>query len=375
MCRGNWRSTNRSCSPTQHLLSALALIALTALVTSGCGGGGGGIPGFSQGGDQFTPPENAMSTQQQTSTLATATVRGWLSNPQDISSDLLEPPIMLDSVENLFSFLGLTSQPSPPRPAGARSLVVQMTKAWLSGKLALRARAAQIIDWTDPQTGVHWTGTYEETATTHVLHATGTAQGTSLKVDLEEQLPATAFNLSLHLSGTAAADVQVENNTYAGKADIWVSYSVSAAPGQAKVSGSEGLEWSIPQGNDWLAVQRVVVQSELTLTLVAGVFTADLGGELTYAGWVGGGVFWIHVKGDVTASGPDNASDWDAIVGYWDGTASNGMSAHVEFAQDGSVSGWVKSASGETMATVLGNIHTQITFTYKDGTTDTITLF
>jgi len=89
----------------------------------------------------------------------------------------------------------------------------------------------------------------------------------------------------------------------------------------------------------------------------------------------GTGLFWVHTGGSVTATGPNNGSKWTTIVGSWDGSASNGMTAHVEFGDGGSVMGWIKNGDGELIAVITGNIAAQISLTHKDGTTHTLTLY
>jgi hypothetical protein len=353
-------------------------VLLVSLTVVGCGGGGGGgIPGFSQGGAPYTPPENIMSTKEQTREVVREVV--WALpidlSPAEIGEELSEPWAPVEAVDSLFVHLGIVER-TRTRAVTPQRFIAVFTKSWIKHPTARKGRQAQSIDWTDPETGVHWKGTYTETETETEyrisLNATGETEGTKITINISGRASEKEFSLSMGIEGTAPEDVWYEGATRRGVVRIWLSFSVSGSDTKGNGSVRYGMERSIPIDSKEVVVKRSVASGSLSYTVSGDQMTMTLKSDSTDSERIGEGLFWVRTQSNITCKARITEEEFSSVEGTVTASASNGMTASARINPDGTVNGWVKDDKGNQIGTISGNINTQIVLKYPDGTEEVI---
>jgi hypothetical protein len=353
-------------------------VLLVSLTVVGCGGGGGGgIPGFSQGGAPYTPPENIMSTKEQTREVAEEVV--WALpidfSPAEIGEELSEPWAPVEAVDSLFVHLGIVER-TRTRAVTPQRFIAVFTKSWIKHPTARKGRQVQSIDWTDPETGVHWKGTYTETETETEyrisINATGETERTKITINISGRESEKEFSLSMRIEGTAPEDVWYEGATRRGVARIWLSFSASGSDTKGSGSARYGVERSIPMDSKEVVVKRSVASSSLSYTVSEDQMTMTLKSDSTDSERIGEGLFWVRTQSNITCKARITEEEFSSVEGTVTASASNGMTASARINPDGTVNGWVKDDKGKQIGTISGNINTQIVLKYPDGTEEVI---
>jgi len=357
-----------------QVVVGFSCLLLVSLVVVGCGGGGGGgIPGFSQGGAPYTPPENIMSTREQTREVAEKVV--WALpidlSPAEIEEELSEPWAPVGAVERLFEELGAVER-ARTRVVTPQHFIAVLMKSWIKQPIARRGRQAQPIDWTDPETGVHWTGTYTETEDSISIKATGEAPGTKITVSISGRVSEKGFNLSMKIEGTVPENVWYEDEMWVGIARIWLSFSASGSDTKGSGSAQYGVEMTIPMDSEKVVVKRHVGSGSLSYTVSGDQMTMKLKVDSTDSERIGEGLFWVRTQSNIICKALIEEDEWSEVEGTVTASASNGMTASMRVNVDGTVNGWIKDAKGNQIGTILGNINTKIVLKYPDGTEEVI---
>ena len=356
----------------QVVVGSICLL-LASLIVVGCGGGGGGIPGFSQGGAPYTPPENIMSTREQTREVAEEVV--WALpiglSPEEIEEELSEPWAPVGAVESLFEELGAVER-ARTRVVTPQHFIAVLMKSWIKHPIARRGRQAQPIDWTDPETGVRWRGTYTVTENSISIKATGEAPGTKITVSISGRASEKGFSLSMKIEGTVPENVWYEDEMWVGVARIWLSFSASGSDTKGSGSAQYGVEMSIPMNGEKVVVKRYVGSGSLSYTVSGDQMTMKLREDSTDSERVGEGLFWVRTQSNITCKAELEEEEWSVVEGTVTASASNGMTASVRVNADGTVNGWIKDNRGNQIGTISGNISTEIVLEYPDGTEEVI---
>ena len=356
----------------QVVVGSICLL-LASLIVVGCGGGGGGIPGFSQGGAPYTPPENIMSTREQTREVAEEVV--WALpiglSPAEIEETMSEPWAPVEAVESLFVHLGVVER-TRTRVVTPQHFIAVLMKSWIKHLIARRGRQAQPIDWTDPETGVHWRGTYTVTENSISIKATGEAPGTKITVSISGRASEKGFSLSMKIEGTAPENVWYEDEMWVGVARIWLSFSASGSDTKGSGSAQYGVEMSIPMDSEKVVVERHVGSGSFSYTVSGDQMTMTWKVDSTDSERLGEGLFWVRTQSNITCKAELEEEEWSVVEGTVTASASNGMTASVRVNADGTVNGWIKDNRGNRIGTISGNINTKIVLEYPDGTEEVI---
>jgi len=357
-----------------QVVVGFSCLLLVSLIVVGCGGGGGGgIPGFSQGGAPYTPPETIMSTREQARGVAEEVV--WALpiglSPAEIEETMSEPWAPVEAVESLFVHLGVVER-TRTRVVTPQHFIAVLMKSWIKHLIARRGRQAQPIDWTDPETGVHWRGTYTVTENSISIKATGEAEGTRVTINISGKVSEERFSLSMKIEGTVPEDVWYEDEMWVGVARIWLSFSASGSDTKGSGSAQYGVEMSIPMDSEKVVVERHVGSGSFSYTVSGDQMTMTWKVDSTDSERLGEGLFWVRTQSNITCKAELEEEEWSVVEGTVTASASNGMTASVRVSADGTVNGWIKDNRGNRIGTISGNINTKIVLEYPDGTEEVI---
>ncbi|HOF87863.1 MAG TPA: hypothetical protein PLZ36_07120 [Armatimonadota bacterium] len=330
-----------------------ALVA--ALLMVGCGGGGGG------GGSVFSGVLDTSKTNVRADDSPQQHVQYMVNGSDDVKSisinaDVIDDILGAETAGEILSGFGLPA--TNAELYGGRSVSAPSRKG--ADALALRAylwarhnatpadgRASEPIDYTDPKTGIHWTGTYAESGDDDngaiSLQVTGDAPDTTITISISISWSGNTASGSIHVAGTGKT---LEGDTVG----ILISASVS---GQYTETASTETDAITIEVNAELTLNGgVVLRQTMTVTVTGNYQTGTTSGTLSATGesyvFAEDG-YWVHTKltmnatfGDTTtSSGSMTFSDCDGYVltlnlsGAGTFTHNGEKIADVTVAQDG----------------------------------------
>lgn len=337
-------------------------VAIGGLVVA-CGGGGssaGGQQSVSQW-PYYTPSPSVVSDRE------------WQTYAAYEAADLLQFLVYLPTTMDMISH-GLDAYLPAAALAGVRHFQGQLRRVSVTG-----GAGREQADWTDPDTGIRWTGSSDN----HGASLQGRGGNTDLTVSVEDTIRGSADGFTGHLWITAKGTLDVADvnsgwdfaggslgtTREAGIAIVDHQFKIAQVlkDGALTYSGQirDQTTWQHRLGGSWVTTTR----QEFSLTNLHG--TADRGedsftGNLTSRTGMptGEGLFWVahssHFDADLK-QGTDryrltrlNAADRLDF--------SNRASGQLNVTDDGTVSGSLKLSNGTAFAEFGGNLldHTDV---------------
>ncbi len=372
--------------------AAVAAAALIVVLVSGCGGGGSPATDWAR----YTPPAQVVPVEQQQEFAVSQTVEPVGSS----TSEATGPREMIEAgtapiapvVEYTVQESGLSGYlPVQVQSAGGShpNLVLAIAKL-MRGAIAQSAqsRPAQEnvieIDWTDPVTGIHWTGSFRQVLTGYRLDLHGEGPNTDVTVTASINVTTlSSATASLAIEGSVAAEVDLVNwqtgecEPRSGRAILNDRFRITATTEDEVTTAFNGTcsvddRFEVLEDDQW--VTKVRQEGSLgfngTLTDETGAASGEF--DLYFGVEAGEELFWAHHTGSVEAE-YDLVAEEGWIEVTHDVELSNGMTGHVAMDRDGNLDGWIRDADGELLATITGNLYDgtgQIIWT--DGTIEPI---
>jgi len=355
---------------------AIAFTVVLAVAVAGCGGGGGGSAEGTSWPAYTPPPEVADEGEQAAfagdEAVAAIQELGGVSeaNPWAISNANIDALVALAS--RILEGTGLMAASAPDdAPATtvtmmanfARYLAEQMPQ---SEDEVRPAETYEIDEWID---AIHWVGSVVINLNTISGSIHGEGPDTDVDIEIHGAVGLTSAHATITADGYISCTVGVQDwdeevsaacTDYNGRAylDDYISLTVSR----------EGDEWTHFSGtwdtNDEFAIyeaEQWVVKNKIEGThSVSGTIGDDLAftfeAELDYYFGVlaGEGFLWAHHDGMLAGAVDANQDiEWFSLSQEID--LSNGMTATIAV-NDWLISGEVRDAEGELLATLSGNL-------------------
>ncbi len=347
---------------------ALAAVALAALIAvAGCGGGGSASPTLKP----YTPPENVMTKEAQGEQVVYGSTGAtvWSVAAEEIT---------LTNFFNSDAFGDLGGFKTAAKLAGSGKPLVGVIAATAS---ALKSAAkqgecqSQDINWVDPVTGTHWTGTVEICPTSATLDVRADGPGGevfTLYAHISGQLsPSGALqgSVSLRANGTLVDPVPVwdqETQRFTTEGGQWVFDDVryTGSVSMELQSEAEGtwnergtIQGQVQRDGDWVTVWELRENGNGNFTYddEAGALTIQ-GSWTSQEAWlVGEGMFWVRTDVDLDIGYDLEDEEFTSLGLDVSSEASNDMRLTLTVDDNGDVNGQL-TQDGEVVATIEGNV-------------------
>jgi hypothetical protein len=366
-----------------------ALILCSLALLAGCGGGGGGPAPAEDPWPAYSPPDNVVSQEQReeyVGSQALGTLQALVEAPDDqwIFPYGRIPALanmgvgaLYPALENIIGSLSVA--PAPQQPSLSMMFLRVLQETSRPRQVEERMQTQDAIDWTDPETGVHWTGIVELQTTSLVVDLHGAGTNTNIDLDLTGSpilngTDVVGATVTGTISGQILAEVDVinwttgERTTVPGRATLdgdvdgeghWTdlsagTFSIDSLHMLADFETNSGGGWQLRDrqelegsgGGSW---DTEKVTANLTLNAHDGTTTSD------------GNLFWCEhdltanlqvMRADYSFSGTlhDDLAFSNGMSGYLDITAPAGLSS-------GTVDGKIYDTNGTTViATITGSL-------------------
>ena len=350
-------------------LALAGLIIAALVIVAGCGGGGGGsaFPTYKP----YTPPDEVMTKEAQGEQVVYGSTGAtvWSIAAEEVT---LTNFFMSDAFGDLGDFKGAAKLAASGKP-----LVGVIAAAASALKHAAKQDECQTqeIDWVDPVTGTHWTGTVEICPTAATLDVRADGPGGevfTLYAHISAQLSPTGAlqgSVTLRANGTLVDPVPVwdeEAQEFATEPGQWVFDDVrytgsvsmelnSQAEGTWNERGT--IRGQVQRDGDWVTVWELYEQGNGNFTYddEAGAFTIQ-GTWLAQEAWlVGEGMFWVRTNVDLDIGYDLEQEEFTSLSLNVSSEASNGMRLTLTVDDSGDVNGQL-TQDGEVIATIQGNV-------------------
>jgi len=356
--------------------AALVFIIAVTVVVSGCGGGGGVTgPNWLA----YTPPPEVAGDGEQGSfagdeVIAAIQEIGGISeaNPWAISNANIDALVALAS--QILQESGLMAA-SVPDDAPATTVAMMANFArYLAEQMPqsedeVRPAETYPIDW--PIDDIHWVGSIVITLNTISGSIHGEGPNTDADIQIHGTLGLTAAHATITGDGYISCLLNVEDwdggvaaactgYDYEGRAylDDYVSLIVNREGDEwTDFSGTWDMndEFAIHEAEQWVVKNKIEGTHAVTGTIgedYAFTFEADL--DYYFGVLAGEGFLWAHHDGTLAgAFDSDQHIEWFSLSQEID--LGNGMTATI-VVEDWLISGEVRDAEGELLATFSGNL-------------------
>ncbi len=361
----------------KHLIKAaiIAFVAVLIIVVNGCGGGGDGAPGTSW--PAYTPPPEVADETEQASFAAdqaTTAIQqiGGISeaNPWMISNANIDALAAL--ARRILQEAGVMAN-SAANDAPATTVTVLADFAmYLAEQMPqsegeVRPAETHEIDWQIDD--IHWTGSVVINFNTINGSIHGEGPDTDAEIEIRGSIGLTAAHATITGDGYISCTVGIQEwddevaaacTDYNGRAylDDYISLTVNREGDVwTDFSGTWDMsdEFAIYEAEQWMVKNKIEGTHAVSGTIgedYAFTFEADL--DYYFGVLAGEGFLWAHHDGLLSGGFDSNQQiEWFAVSQEID--LSNGMTATI-VVEDWQVSGEVRDAAGELLATFSGDL-------------------